>query len=184
MTACNNYTLAPLCKDANSVVIPGIAGNYTLSMQNSDDYSVQTQDIVIDQTTKDILTHTSGSDTQEARTCQVGGFNIVETFDPDIGAYKQTRLYVEGMGLTYLEVFYDRSKLTADGIASKIFDLPESASKMLGIVSSARLGTFASTLRKLAKTSTGLMIDNRTISSEALIADSYAAAAGLVYLRK
>ena len=146
MTACNNYTLAPLCKD--------------------------------------ILTHTSGSDTQEARTCQVGGFNIMETFDPDIGAYSQTRLYVEGMGLTYLDVFYDRSKLSADGIPSKIFDLPQSASKVLGIFSNARLGTWATKLRKLAETSTGLMIDNRSTSSEALIADSYAAAAGIVYLRK
>src|SRR4051812_12339810 len=47
LAACENYTYAPVCTEANAALPPGIRGTYTLSVQH-EDWSTETQELVID----------------------------------------------------------------------------------------------------------------------------------------
>lgn len=186
LTACHNYTSAPICSDANAVVPPGMTGVYTISVQD-EAFAVQTEEYRVGVDTKGRMTthHLKSGAVDEGRVCQVNGYTIQESFDKDVNAYHQSRLYVTGMGLTSLELFYDKNALVDDGISAKTFELPEETAKALGpVVSRAVERTVAKAVALFDDKALGFLIDNDAVYPEAVIARSYAAPIGLNLLRK
>lgn len=182
---CDNYTLQPVCNETNGAIPPGITGTYSLSTQN-EDFSVKTEEyqvLAAPNGTMKVLTD-DGED--EGRVCQVNGHFIQESYRDDVQGYEQQRLYVTGMGLTVLPVFYDKALLDQAGIPTKIFTMPESARRILGVdASKALVGTAERVVSWLgAEERFGLMIDNAAVDPRALMHFSFGSPAGLTMLRR
>lgn len=184
--ACQNYTSHPVCNDTNAVVPAGMTGTYTLSIQR-EDFTTQTQEITIDysQATKAMHWQTADGNENNSRICQIGGQLVSEEMDEATSFYQQDRLYVTGMGVSLLPIFYDRAALDEAGVSSKIFEVPEDAARVLG----KRVTTFAETWVNRAASwldepTLGMVVANEQLSGDALMSYAKAGPIGLTLLRK
>jgi len=187
LAGCENYTAAPVCTDANAVVPAGTTGVYTFSTQDDQFKTTTTAINITDEQGKGQLTRrTAGGDEQESRVCQVGGQIVEETFNEDVKGYQQMRLYVTGMGLTELPLFYDKAELDQAGIPSQVFELPEQARQLLGPKLTRGVEAVAAHVLSAvaADKPTGLMVDNADVSPEALMSHAKAGPVGLTLLRR
>jgi hypothetical protein len=189
LTACQNYTAAPVCTEDNAVVPPGLTGTYTISVQ-ADDFTTQTSEIVVEAAaTRNghaIIKRTADGNEEESLVCEVGGHFIQESFNEAVKGYSQERLYVTGMGLTVLPVFFDRQALTDAGIAAKIIEIPEGVRGVVGTRAAAMLEGAATWLARLGddEVPTGLYVHNEDVAPAALMRHSLAGPVGVTLLRK
>jgi hypothetical protein len=192
VVGCDNYTVAPVCTDDNAVVPPGIAGTYTFTLQN-EDWSATTQEITIEAAADGRLKRTRADGaSEESRLCQVNGHFVSESFNEDAKGYSQSRLYVTGMGITELPVFFDRPALDAAGIETLVVEMPETLAR-----AAKRVARFALGEGRLAawlgaardgdgddEPRLALIIRNEAVDGRALMRHSKAGPVGLTLLRK
>jgi len=187
LAGCENYTAAPVCTDANAVVPAGTTGVYTVSTQDDQFKTTTTTITVTNELGKgQLIRRAAGGDEQDSRVCQVDGQIVEETFNKDVKGYQQMRLYVTGMGLTELPLFYDKAELDQAGIPSQVFELPEQARQLLGPKLTHDVEALATHVLSVfaADKPTGLMVDNASVSPEALMSHAKAGPVGLTLLRR
>jgi hypothetical protein len=185
LAACHNYTAAPVCSEANAAMPPGLTGVYTLSVQN-DDFTTQTTEIeVLPQRNGHGIIKRRDGDEEASAVCQVGGHFIQESLDEATGGYTQERLYVTGMGLTTLPVFYDRQALADAGITAKVIEVPQGVRRVVGAhVAGMAEALAARAVAALGESVPGLLVHNETTPAAQLMSYGLAGPLGLTLLRK
>ncbi|MGE0172914.1 MAG: hypothetical protein AB7T49_09020 [Oligoflexales bacterium] len=181
MVGCNNYTSAPLCNDENSADIPDLSGTYTVSVQDTETFEVETKEIVVSAHRKGVVSwaQEDGS-SEESRLCGIDGRVILESFSDDVGGYKQSQIYVTSMGITESPIMFNKPSLDAAGITNSIFAMPESVRDFLGKELSGKVE------RALTEVSgnLGLMVDPTGRSPEEILSHAETSSFAFTYLRK
>lgn len=183
--ACQNYTSRPMCDDDNAALPTGLTGTYTLSFQH-EDFTTQTQEFKIDYSAdgkKARIFSDEGED--EGRICEIGGQVLLESVDDATGYFQQDRLFVTGMGLTILPVFYDKASLDAAKIRNKVFVVPEDAAKRLGPVATTFAEKWVNRAMALVDEEVlGLVVINEGVRARDLMSHAKTGPVGLTYLRR
>jgi len=153
--ACNSVTEAPICDWSNYVNVPGISGTYELSFYDSAKFKTITEEFQISASDGGVITLLDQNDAKkEARTCQVNGRFIQESYDKKNLGYSQQYLFVDGTGISLSPIMYDRDVLKKNGIESDVVSWNEADLSSLS-KSMSRLG---SALRN--RSALGLMVYN------------------------
>lgn len=184
-SACSNYTEQPVCNQDNAVIPPGLTGVYTISVQK-DDFTAETQTITIGvgKSGRTLLWHKADGD-EESSICAIGGYFIQESYEEKVHGWSQSRLYVTGMGLSIVPLFYDKASLDTAGIPNKIIELPEGARTLLGVRLSRLVETAASHVRAIFdQAASGLVVDNHGIPGAQLMRHALPGPVGLNLFRQ
>ena len=122
---CETRTSKAICTDSNAAVLPGVSGTYTISLP-SDDFSVSTQEIIIDtKASKSIFKLSNIADDGEfGRLCQVGKYIVNEVKSDDGVGFSQSVLSFTGAQLSIQTVLFDRPTLDEMGVESIVQNRP------------------------------------------------------------
>ena len=187
LVGCHNYTASPVCNEGNAVAPVGLTGTYTVTLQR-DDFTTYTQvfDVRDEGDGRISRLNRSTGVLESSEVCSIGGYTITETWSDEATAYSHDRLYVTGMGITSLPVFFDKASLDAAGIKSKVIKMPDGARRVMGDTLANWAETAATRVAQVfdGEPTLGLLVDNSDVSPSELMRHSYAGPVGITLLRK